>query len=350
MRHNQIVAILQQHGFSEGRVIAPGKSEYCKRHRGHFVMFNATICNVRRRLIMRTGLDLTKDAPRLTEAARAVGENLYILEHNQPSRFWEPGSTPMSAVLRNAVWWTRLYPSDADQFLPLASGPLMRKPIRLKCSIGRWQHRPAYSVDFWLNWEWESPTNMSGPVIQLLGQPPAGLHPVQKDGPLTSETSQSRGRHVRPVFYHRTGQLAYVWFSHGAAVPAVLYDAAARTLDSIRYTWHRGNSAIHVWREGKVVGLIWPCGISAPEVIANARHELRRSFAKNIKIKGHSRPKKNKKKLPVTLTRRLARLVDVRKILRPGETASAALARRLRGKTKGQIKQMLYELESGEPS
>jgi hypothetical protein len=34
----------------------------------------------------------------------------------------------------------------------------------------------------------------------------------------------------------------------------------------------------------------------------------------------------------------------------PGESASAAFARRLGGKTDGQIKQMINELESGEPS
>lgn len=62
-----------------------------------------------------------------------------------------------------------------------------------------------------------------------------------------------------------------------------------------------------------------------------------------------SKHKKIRNELPPALTRRLAKLIDVRKIRRPGESAPAAFARRLRGKTNGQIIQMLYELESGEP-
>jgi hypothetical protein len=61
-----------------------------------------------------------------------------------------------------------------------------------------------------------------------------------------------------------------------------------------------------------------------------------------------SKQKKIRNKFPATLTPRLAKLIDVRIFRRPGESASAALARRLRGKTAKQIKQMLYELESGE--
>jgi len=83
------------------------------------------------------------------------------------------------------------------------------------------------------------------------------------------------------VFYHRVGLLDYVWFSHGAAVPAILYDHTVRRLDSVRFTRHRDSSAIHLRQAGKVVGLFWPCGISAPEVLANARRRLFGRFAKS---------------------------------------------------------------------
>jgi hypothetical protein len=90
------------------------------------------------------------------------------------------------------------------------------------------------------------------------------------------------------VFYHRTGLLDYVWFSHGAAVPAILYDHIVRRLDSVRFTWHRDSSAIHFRQAGEVVGLFWPCHISAPEVVAKARRRLFRRFAKGTAPKGTS--------------------------------------------------------------
>ncbi len=121
-------------------------------------------------------------------------------------------------------WWTRIRREDEDLFLPLDAGPLRRKRVRLNCSIGRWQNQPAYSVDLWDNPEWESGRNLSGAVVQVLGRPPKGLRPTVKNEVFTAEISKTRGRHVRPVFYHRAGLPEYVWFSHRAAVPAILYD------------------------------------------------------------------------------------------------------------------------------
>ena len=129
---------------------------------------------------------------------------------------------------------------------------------------------------------------MSGAVVQVLGHPPRGLRPTEKDEVFTAEISKTRGRPVRPVFYHRTGLLDYVWFSHGAAVPAILYDHTVRRLDSVRFTWHRDSSAIHLRQAGEVVGLFWPCHISAPEIFAKARQRLFRRFAKSTAPKGRS--------------------------------------------------------------
>jgi hypothetical protein len=239
----EILAVLQQHGFAEGRMIAMSKSRYCKWHRRHFIVFNAKVFSLRGRLLKQADLDLTLDAEKLTAAARVAGENFYVLAENSPSPFWEPGSTPMSQVLRDALWWTRIHREDEDLFRPMNSGPLGRKRFRLRCSMGRWQDQPAYSVDLWENPEWGG-CNMSGAVVQVLGHPPRGLRPTEKDEVFTAEISQGRGRLVRPVFYHRVGLLEYVWFSHGAAVPAILYDHTVRLLDSVRFTWHGDSSAI----------------------------------------------------------------------------------------------------------
>ena len=288
MHHNQIIAVLREHGFAEGRLIANSKSGYCKRHRSHFVVFNAQVCNLRGRLLKQADLDLTLDGEKLTQAARAAGENFYVLYENDPSPFWKPGSIPMPRVLRDAVWWTRIHREDEDLFLPMNSGPLEKKRVRLRCSLGRWQNRPAYSVDLWENPEWESRRNMSGPVVQLLGHPPRGFRPTDENEVFTAEISKTRGRPVRPVFYHRVGLLDYVWFSHGAAVPAILYDHTVRRLDSVRFTRHRDSSAIHLRQAGEVVGLFWPCHISAPEVLAHARRRLFGRFAKSTAPKGLS--------------------------------------------------------------
>jgi len=288
MHYNQIIAVLREHGLAEGRLIANSKSGYCKRHRSHFVVFNAQVCNIRGRVLKQADLDLTLDGEKLTQAARAAGENFYVLYENDPRPFWEPGSIPMPRVLRDAVWWTRIHREDEDLFLPMNSGPLERKRVRLPCSLGRWQNQPAYSVDLRDNPEWGCGRNLSGAAIQVLGQPPRGLRPTDENEVFTAEISKTRGCSVRPVFYHRVGLLDYVWFSHGAAVPAILYDHIFRRLDSVRFTWHRGSSAIHLRQAGEVVGLFWPCRISAPEILAKARQRLFRRFAKSTASKGPS--------------------------------------------------------------
>ena len=168
------------------------------------------------------------------------------------------------------------------------SGPSERKRARLRCSLGRWQNRPAYSVDLWDKPAWGIGRNMSGAVVQVLGHAPRGLRSAEKDEVFTAEISKTRGRPVRPVFYHRVGLLDYVWFSHGAAVPAILYDHIVRRLDSVRFTMHRDSLAIHLRQAGEVVGLFWPCCISAPEVLAHARRRLFGRFAKSTAPKGLS--------------------------------------------------------------
>ncbi len=108
-----------------------------------------------------------------------------------------------------------------------------------------------------------------------MGAPPQGFCSAEKGENFDdAKLSATPGRHVRRVFYHHSGRLDYVWFSHGAALPAILYDLVLRPWHGLSYTVHRGNEAIHIRRAGGLVGLVWPCGIFAPEVAENARPQL----------------------------------------------------------------------------
>jgi hypothetical protein len=107
MHYNQLIAVLRKHGFAEGRLIANSKSGYCKRHRSHFVVFNAQVCNIRGRLLKQADLDLTLDGGKLTAAARAAEENFYVLYENDPSRYRCPGSCGTRSGGRGSIGRTR---------------------------------------------------------------------------------------------------------------------------------------------------------------------------------------------------------------------------------------------------
>lgn len=257
-------------------MISHSKTGYCRRNRDHFVVFNAQIFTPRGRILKQADLDLTLDGARLTEAARAVGQNFFVLYENDPTPFWNPGDRPISSTLREAVWWTKCQQKDQDWFMPLASGPLCKKHMGLRCVAGHWREQMSFSVEFWTNRHLESMRNYSGAALLLVGPPPKTIQVVEKRQHLDAETSPTRGRCVRPVTYHHTGMLDYVWFNHGAAIPAILYDHTLRLMERLSFSVHRGNSAIHVQRDEEVVGLCWPVGISAQEVIQRARAELKR--------------------------------------------------------------------------
>ena len=97
---------------------------------------------------------------------------------------------------------------------------------RLVCTVGTWNSLPAYSLDLWTNPQWGG-CNTSGAVIQLFGRPPAGLVQAQEKEVFTGDIATGWGRPIRPLFYHQSNLLEYVWYSHGAAVPAVLYITAS---------------------------------------------------------------------------------------------------------------------------
>jgi len=279
MTTKHVLRVLRLYGFSDGRMISHSKMGYIRRNPDHFVVFNAQLFSDSERIIKQADLDLTLEGQKLTEAARALGQSFYVLLENDPTPFWKPGDKPVSAILREAVWWTRCRPKDEDRFLPVASGPLWTKQARLRCVTGEWKEQPAYSVDLWGISEWQSLRNYCGAAVQLTGHPPQGFRSTEQKVDFAAQVSLTRGRSVRPLFYQRSGFLSYVWFSHGAAIPAVLYDQTLRSMEGLSFTVHQHNSAIHLRRSGKVVGLCRSAGILAPEVVENARAELKRLSA-----------------------------------------------------------------------
>jgi hypothetical protein len=277
MHRNQIITILREHGFDNGRLIAHSKTGYCKRYPKHFVVFNAQILWRRGRILKQVDLDLTLDADKLTAAARTAGENFYVLYENRPHIGWERKLTAMIPVLRDAVWWTRIRREDQDVFLPVETALGRSKLVQLACSTGWWQGQPAYAVDVWLNPKWHN-MHTSGAVIELCGHPPRHLPTLKRAKgreEFVHQPSSTRGRAVRPVFRQKSGLLQFVWFSHGATVPAVLYDNSVGLLHDLTFSCHAGCQAIHVRRDGKVIGLIWPSRINAPDVITNAHKQLK---------------------------------------------------------------------------
>ena len=278
MTTKRIIRVLAEHGFQTGRMITHSKTAYCHRHPEHFAVFNAQIYIRRQRLLDHVDLDLSLDAERLTAAARAIGENLFVLQEMEPHPLHEPGDLPMPQVLRHAIWWTRTRSQDEDMFLAVDSKLWKPSRQRLVCSRLTWQGRPAYQINVWNNPQWHN-SNMVGAAVQLWGSPPKWLQlePEQQEGEHgTFEIAANRGRPVCPVFYQRSGPLEYVWFSHGVALPAIFFDQSVRRLVGVTYTRHGSHPAIHVRQNGELIGLIWPCGIWAPDVTKNARLRLER--------------------------------------------------------------------------
>ena len=275
MTKKKIINALERHGFFSSRMITHSKRRYCQRHPNNFTVFNAKVFTRHALILHGTDLDLTRDARELTAAAREAGENFYVLCEHHPHPFWEPDSIPMRQVLRSAIWWTRIRPQDHDAFVPVESASQRPNRLRLNCVTGEWQGGPAYSISCWENEEFYN-TNMVGAALEIAGHPPKKFRvkKAETGAGLSKPPSATRGQPVRPVFYQHSGVLEYVWFDNGAAVPAVLYDNVLRPLEGVNFTVHREHEAIHIRRSGRMIGLIWPCGIGAPEVIANARRQL----------------------------------------------------------------------------
>jgi hypothetical protein len=267
------------------------ESRYRKLNPQHFVVFNAQIVSRGGRVLGQVDLDLTKDAATLTEVARQAGEDLFVLYESHAFPAWKPLPSSLARPLRNAIWWTQAERRDEDLFLPVDSPLRQQKRVALNCRTGRWRGNAAYSLDLWGNPDWEC-CNYSGAVVELACIPPKHLCRTEDSTPSEEfmvAPSTTRGRSVRPVFFHRTGLLEYVWFSHGAALPAILYDNSVALLGPLRFKRHRDAGAIHIHRSGKFLGYIWPCDISAPEAVAKAQAKLRKLAGRNARNYGFGR-------------------------------------------------------------
>ena len=180
----------------------------------------------------------------------------------------------------------RLVDSDPSQgrgpIPPAERGSTSEKACPTELQHGPFSAKSAGLLfGLWDNPEWRAVATCQEQSFRSWAVRPRVFRPTMKNEVFTAEISKTRGRPVRPAFYHHAGLLEYVWFSHRAAVPAILYDQTVRLLDSVSFTWHRDSSAIHLRQAGEVVGLFWPCDISAPEVLANARRQLNRRFGEN---------------------------------------------------------------------
>jgi hypothetical protein len=250
------------------------------RNQNHFVVFNAQVFTRNQRILKQVDLDVTADAEQLTAAARAIGQNLYVLHEDARHSFWQPGSRSIRRVLWDAVWWTRIHSEDKDLFLPVEHSLRHARRVSLICSLGRWHDQPAYRLDARKNNNLGG-MNMFGAAIELIGYPPPNVHIVRETPcanltPFMKEPSSTKGRPVRPAFFQRSGRFEFIWFGHGQAIPAVLWDNSVRLLEGLHFTCHKGHGGIHVRRGREVVGFLWPCSIFAPEVVSNAKAQLKR--------------------------------------------------------------------------
>jgi len=143
-------------------------------------VFNAQVCNLRGRLLKQADLDLTLDGEKLTQAARAAGENFYVLYENDPSPFWKarfdtdaPG--PCGRGLVDAD------PSeDEDLFLPMNSVPWRRRSSIAAAACGRWKKPASLLCDLRDNPAWGAVATCPEPGRSTVGHPPKGFRPTDE--------------------------------------------------------------------------------------------------------------------------------------------------------------------------
>jgi hypothetical protein len=108
MTKKKLIAVLRQRGFQAGRLIAMSKSGYCRQFPTHLVVFNAKICSRHGILLTGTDVDLTLDGEELNAVARLSCEDLYVLQENRPSMFFE-GKLSLKTIANLAVWRTQTH-------------------------------------------------------------------------------------------------------------------------------------------------------------------------------------------------------------------------------------------------
>lgn len=265
-RHRCVAAILARHGIHDGRMIASSKTGYCKRNPGHRAVFNAQVFTPTARILRQVDLDLTIDAAALEGAAREAGENLYV-HYEDSGRSLAGTAIARRLIAQNAVWWTKIFPQDADVFLPPESGLRSRMAdFAGGCRTGIWRGKPACFISS----SFQSGINLLGAAVLALGKPPARIASTPSAEPFAFKPSPTRGRHIRAVFCQRSGMLEYVWFSSRVPVPAAMYCAALRGRSGVRFTCHQDRPMIHVWQDGDIVAFLWPSSILSWQVTDSA--------------------------------------------------------------------------------
>jgi len=272
MTTKHIVDVLREQGIFSGRSLDPGGPVYANLTET-VVVPNAYIVTTRSVILKRASVHPGLDAEKLTTAARAAGENLYVLP---PDSKCSDKKSPrqIDHLLLDAIWWTRINAEDQDVFTSMDCGSTRQlKRARLTCLTGHWQKQPAYLLD--CNRKWRG-LNMGTAAVLLNEKPPRHLRAIETDVTFGGETRVLPARPVRPIFYQKSGPLEYIWFNHRAAVPAVLYDNTVALLKEVTFTWHgHERGAIHVHKLGRQIGLIWPASIFAPDVVSGAFRQFK---------------------------------------------------------------------------
>jgi hypothetical protein len=210
-------------------------------------------------------LDLAMDFTKLWRVARSIGEDIYVLRESDPHPLWKESSTPVQQLLSCSAWRLIARPSEQDAFVSVDPAIRNARRLPLQCTVGKWRGRPAYTLDCWTN-ECLYGNHTAGAVISLLGPPPRHLRAEKEDSPefLNQQASKTPGLPVWPIVCQRAGCVEYIWFSDFSAFPAQLYDNSLGLLLGVTYTRHRELDALHARRDGKVIGLLWPCANPEP--------------------------------------------------------------------------------------
>jgi hypothetical protein len=178
----------------------------------------------------------------------------------------------LNKVIGEAVWWTQTQPENQNLFLSVDVFLKQRWSNRLRYATGTWQGQSAYAVSSWGNDAIDN-QSLAGSAIELCGFPPN--HFVVKDREMDEKysitPSPRRGRPVRPVFYHRSGPVEYIWFNHGISVSAVLFANTLGKMAGLNFRIHAGTEAIHIRRAGKVIGMLWPNSYTPRHLTESAR-------------------------------------------------------------------------------
>ena len=97
MDQSKIREVFINHSMNNGRMISWSKSEYRQNHPDHEVYFNANIFTLKEGKIWYGDLDLTADESKLTQIAKDLNTDIYILSE-MDGRFENEKSTEKQII------------------------------------------------------------------------------------------------------------------------------------------------------------------------------------------------------------------------------------------------------------